>query len=366
MKNSELLKKLLTENKIALEDADFLWQTSPSPLPASTSFDRVEGMLLGLATGDSLGNTTESQNPDQRRYWHGEITDYLPNHDAGHHPVGAPSDDTQMAFWTLEVLLADGRLDPQHLAERFCAEQIYGIGSSVQEFIVNFKSRGKAWHEAGVPSAGNGALMRIAPVLLPHLRAPSIELWADAAIAGMVTHNDRASNAACVAFTSMLWDLLGMNRPPEPHWWLQQYCQIAGPLEGNGTQYEVRRSGFSYQGPMWKFISEQVESAYQQHRPILQACNAWGSGAYLLETIASSLYILMHYGHDPKQAIIRAVNDTRDNDTAAAIVGALVGALHGKEALPVSWRENLLGRTNASNDGQVFRLIKQAKQRFWD
>ena len=35
-----------------------------------------------------------------------------------------------------------------------------------------------------------------------------------------------------------------------------------------------------------------------------------------------------------EEAIVRAVNDTRDNDTIAAIVGAAVGALHGKSALP--------------------------------
>jgi ADP-ribosyl-[dinitrogen reductase] hydrolase len=60
------------------------------------------------------------------------------------------------------------------------------------------------------------------------------------------------------------------------------------------------------------------------------------------------------------------VNDTHDNDTIAAIVGAAVGALHGKDALPKRWIEKLSGRTHESDDGKIFELIEQAKQIFWD
>jgi hypothetical protein len=41
--------------------------------------DRIRGMLLGLAIGDSLGNTTEGQLPSNRRERYGEVRDYLPN-----------------------------------------------------------------------------------------------------------------------------------------------------------------------------------------------------------------------------------------------------------------------------------------------
>jgi ADP-ribosylglycohydrolase len=43
--------------------------------------------------------------------------------------------------------------------------------------------------------------------------------------------------------------------------------------------------------------------------------------------VPTVIYILMRHGHDPEEAIVRAVNDTKDNDTVAAIVGAAVGAL---------------------------------------
>ena len=147
--------------------------------------------------------------------------------------------------------------------------------------------------------------MRIAPVVLPHLRHPGCELWADAALLGMVTHNDRASTAACVAFTAILWDVLCMDHAPEPIWWLEKYCQIAAPLEGSHTLYPSRRTNLRYKGPIWKFTLEQVKRAWDENWTTLQASNTWGSGAYLLETIPNVLLILMKYSHDPEQAIIR-------------------------------------------------------------
>ena len=54
----------------------------------------------------------------------------------------------------------------------------------------------------------------------------------------------------------------------------------------------------------------------------------------VMETIPSVLYILARHGNDPEEAIVRAVNDTRDNDTVAAIVGAAVGAPRCAPAAP--------------------------------
>lgn len=93
---------------------------------------------------------------------------------------------------------------------------------------------------------------------------------------------------------------------------------------------------------------------------MLEACNRWYSEAYLLETVPSALYILMKHGHDFEQAVLRAVNDTKDNDTIAAIVGAAAGALHGRRSIPLRWIENLYGRTTDRDDGRVFELLDRA------
>ena len=116
-----------------------------------------------------------------------------------------------------------------------------------------------------------------------------------------------------------------------------------------------------YEGTLWQFVSEKVPEAYEKGLDVVDACNAWYSGAYLLETVPSVLFILMRFGNDPEEAIVRAVNDTKDNDSIAAIVGAAVGALHGARKLPKRWVDGLAGRTGASDDGRIFEILANAK-----
>jgi len=365
MPNHPTLQLLLAERTLDLEPAPLL-HTPPRTLstPRERLRDRIEGMLLGLAIGDALGNTTEGQAPRLRREAHGGvIRDYLPNPRAGGRAVGLPSDDTQLAFWTLRRLLEDGRVEPDALLREFASRPIFGIGQTVSEALRRYRS-GTPWYETGVPSAGNGALMRIAPVLIPHVASPSSELWADAALAAMITHNDRGSTATCIAFIALLWELLDRDDVPAPGWWLDTFVAIARELEGDTTSYTPRTLRFEYQGPIWRFAAERVREALAEELDVIDAGDAWLSGAYLLETVPCVLYILCRYGHDPEEAILRAVNDTWDNDTAAAIVGAAVGALHGRRALPQRWIAGLLGRTAADDDGEVFRLAEAAVERW--
>lgn len=326
---------------------------------------RVEGMLLGLAIGDSLGNTSESMAPGDRLLRHGEVRDYLPNRFAMSRRVGVPSDDTQLAFWTLERLVANGGLDPSRLSDDFSdGRVIFGLGSSVRAFLWN-RERGIPWEQAGAESAGNGALMRIAPIVLSHLRAPSSALWADAALAGAVTHRDPASIASCVAFVRILWELLQAEALPPSGWFVETFCETARAIEGEVELYEPRAPTLpARRVTLWFFARELVTESLACGAATIDACNRWHSGAYLLETVPSALFLLERFAADPEEAIVRAVNDTWDNDTIAAIVGAAVGALHGVDALPRRWREALLGRTHASDDGAMHRIIDNARRMF--
>jgi ADP-ribosyl-[dinitrogen reductase] hydrolase len=354
--NRTLFDRLCGESRINVVRSPLFDQQPPSyRMPVAA--ERVRGMLLGLAIGDALGNTSESLPPEERRRRYGEIRDYLPNRYAGGRPVGLPSDDTQLAFWTLEHLLDRGRLDVHELARRFSERRIFGIGQSVRTFLRNYKA-GQEWPEAAARSAGNGALMRIAPVLVPHLRSPSADLWVDTALCAAITHNDPASIAACVAFVGMLWQLLGMRAAPTPEWWMETYVGYAQPLEGD-TRYRPRGGAYleSFEGPLWRFVAERLPQALTAGKSAREAADEWHSGAYLLETVPTVLHILAMHADDPEEAMVRAVNDTCDNDTIAAIVGAAVGALHGEAALPRRWRENLLSRTAEADDGRVFALL---------
>jgi hypothetical protein len=74
--------------------------------------------------------------------------------------------------------------------------------------------------------------------------------------------------------------------------------------------------------------------------------------------------ILEEYAADPEECIVRAVNDTKDNDTIASIVGAAVGGLYGRKGLPKHWINGLVGRTRTDDDSHVLELLDQARHTF--
>jgi ADP-ribosylglycohydrolase len=353
----DTMDQLIAEGLLRVAPAA-LAALAPPPALGAVPWEHIEGMLLGLAIGDALGNTTEGQLPGARQ----PIGSYLPNRYAGGRRVGLPSDDTQLAFWTLEHLLEHGRVVPERLLATFASRQIFGIGSTVRAACRAFRD-GRPWYEAGQHSAANGALMRIAPVVVPHLESPSSALWEDAVLAGAITHNDATSIAACVAFVGILWELLAMPAVPQPAWWLDAYVARARLLEGE-TELRPRHPGLAFRGPLWRFVDTEVRRALEEQLSVRDACQRWYSGAFLLETVPSALYILARHCGEPETAILRAVNDIKDNDTIAAIVGAAVGALHGRGAFPSEWLDGLLGRTTADDDGRVFELIAQAREQW--
>ena len=360
--NRSLLRNLTADGRLDLTLGGLFERSAPYP-PGTVPWSRVRGMLLGLAIGDALGNTTEGLLPADRRAVHGEIRNYLPNRHAENRPVGLPSDDSQLAFWTLEHLAEHGRLVPDELAQAFAARRIFGIGGSVQQFLAGLQA-GRPWWQAAARSAGNGALMRIAPIAIAHLRTADPAFWSDAALCAAITHNDRGSIGTCTAFAGMLGELLARDRPPDPQWWVNSYVTVARDVEGNSCYRSRGGAILEYRGPIWRFVQEHVPSALKDSLSVREAGRLWYSGAFLLETVPAVLFILARYGEDPEEAIVRAVNDTKDNDTIAAIVGAAVGALHGEDALPRRWRDGLLGRTTADDDGRIFELLDRAEMRF--
>src|SRR5262249_58707036 len=137
----------------------------PAPIAKSRNCaDRIRGMLLGLAIGDALGNTSEGMLPRERLAQHGEIRDYLPNRYAGYRAVGLPSDDTQRAFWMLEHLLERGRVEPDALAALFCSRRIFGIGRTMRAFVDEWPNT-QDLRRSSQHSARNGAPLPIPPLV---------------------------------------------------------------------------------------------------------------------------------------------------------------------------------------------------------
>ncbi len=233
------------------------------------------------------------------------------------------------------------------------------------KFLGNRAEGVTPWYRCGAESAGNGALMRIAPIVLLHPAGTSAALWLDTALASIVTHRDASSVASCVAFADLLARLLRLQVPPQPGWITTTFLATVRRVCADQS-YRCRGGQFAdWEGHYADYLEHVLGEAARHGWSTRQACDEWHSGAYLLETVPSVLWILEKHAHDPEESIIRAVNDTNDNDTAAAIVGAAVGALHGGKALPERWQMGLLGRTTAQDSGHVFRLIESAIRRDW-
>jgi ADP-ribosylglycohydrolase len=87
--------------------------------------------------------------------------------------------------------------------------------------------------------------------------------------------------------------------------------------------------------------------------------------------VPAALYILMHHADSFEAAIVAAVNDTKDNDTIAAIVGAFVGALHGRARIRRRWLDGIASRClsvppepEQDDRGVIERLACEAAARF--
>lgn len=316
--------------------------------------ERVEGILVGLAIGNALGNTSESMSPARRRQIHGEIRDYLPIRHAEHARIGLPSDDTQLSVWTLETLLGDGGPDLNALVRAYRQERIYGIGGTMRAFFraLDQQPKGADVWNARQHSAGNGALMRVPGAFLPHAWTLDEGTLDTVLLTSALTHDNPSSNGACVAFARILAECLWRGAHIGPGFFWETFIAAAAPVEGT-VRLRSRLPGDGFCGSVCERVAQCVPAALQAGLATQSACDRWYSGAFLLETVPSVLFILERYRDDPEEALVRAVMDTWDNDTVAAIVGAVMGALHGIDAFPSRWREGLSGRTGHHDDDRV-------------
>jgi ADP-ribosyl-[dinitrogen reductase] hydrolase len=322
--------------------------------------DKLRGILLGIAIGDALGNTSESYRPQDRNRAFGAINNYLPNRHADGRCVGLPSDDTQMSFWLLAHLLEDGRLEPERLADIFTTKSIFGVGQSVRGFRAN-RLRGLSWQAAGVVSTGNGAIMRIAPMLIMAGSLNGAEFARNVARCAAITHNEQGAIASAVAWVYFLAELSALHSLPARDDLVMRFLLRLEALEGS-TLYKPRGGQMlgHFEGTLAAFIRGTVFLGLEKNMTPLAFGELTFSGAFLLETLPITLFLIAQSLDDPDRGICNAVNYTRDNDTIASLVASAMGAIHGCEAFQEEWISNLTGRTTENDDGYVQALIDQA------
>lgn len=317
---------------------------------------RFAAMLLGLAIGDSLGNTSEGMTADQRADAFGWIAEYQPNKHVYGIDLGLPSDDTQQSFWLVEQLLLNRVFEPHKLAARFADETIFGIGQNTRTLKSNLAD-GMAWFEAGGTGLGNGAMMRAAPMLMLIGQLPPQDVLSAAAACARITHRDPLAIASALAWLHLL-DYALQYPNANGTALASTYLHALRQFEPK-TPHALRGGLFlgAWSGLLSEFIEKTVLSGNYADMSVVQFGEVTHSGAFLFETVPTLLFILMRHDGDPERGILEAVNSTVDNDTIASLVATAFGAQHGSAIFRRSWITNLSGRTSFDDDGRVQALL---------
>jgi ADP-ribosylglycohydrolase len=261
----------------------------------------------------------------------------------------------------------NGNFIGDHVATAFCENgEVIAADKAYEKFRKYYYEKELPWWCCGKESAGNGALLRSIAHILPYLKTGSEEFWANLILSVIITHNDVLAITSSLAFAFLVTELLKRETAPEPLWYVKTFCSIAEQIETN-AEYETTINNEPYCGTLPQFLSTYLPELYEKGLSSTDACASFKSTSYLMETIPSILYILMKHADCLEEAIVRAVNDTIDNGTIAACVGAAVGALHGKKTIPESWLSQLSGRTTLAETGSTLqKIISDAKTSWWD
>ncbi len=357
--SATLLDELWSRNEIQLRRGKIFYMPPSSvDVAGLAKSDRIPGMLMGVAVGDSLGFSTEHRFDPQSRYENfGTIVDHLKSEDVR---AGRISDDSQMTFWMLERLLAKRQLDFDDMVGRFVDRQslIVGMGQNTSASLSRHRTRlrggglsiAQCVGDPLVEGRGNGALMRFSPVVLPHLKSPSSNLWTDAVASAFITHGNTVALSSIVPMIYLLWETIRRRsgEVPSPMWWIDEYVRVGGDLEAGPLPCPLNTEPIpkwymGFRGTLCDFVDTVVRRALRDGVPLRDACSldGFGSRADCTQTVPAVLYTLACHADSFSAAIIAAVNDTKDNDTIAAIVGAFVGAIHGKQAIRRRWIDGI-------------------------
>lgn len=285
------------------------------PLPGRTAddiADRAMGALLGLAIGDALGTTLEFAKRDSKP----RLRDMTGGGPFNLQP-GQWTDDTAMALALGDSLLACPTLDEADLMERFvrwhregaysCTGACFDIGITTRLALQRYRETGIVHAGSSDPrSAGNGSLMRLAPVAMRHWQDRAM-LRDVAARQSRTTHGAAEAIDACTAFAEALAD--GIAGYPR--------SQVMRVREGAWSGNIATIMTGSWRGKSRSSIA---------------------STGYVAHSLEAALWCVGRTSSF-ERAVLMAANLGDDADTTAAITGQLAGVLYGADAIPQAWRD---------------------------
>ena len=276
---------------------------------------RYQGCLLGLATGDAVGTTVEFS----ERGSFVPLTDMIGGGPFKLKP-GQWTDDTSMALCLAHSLLECQGFDADDQMQRYCrwrsegymssTGRCFDIGVTVSEALARYLGSGDPFSGSSNPfSAGNGSLMRLAPVVM--FFSPDLQsVLTYAGESSRTTHGAKECIDACCYFAALLHLCFAGE---------DKSAILASRLYLPQTRKVTAIAGGEYQ-----------QKSIAQIR---------GSG-YVIESLEAALWCFANTDNF-RDAILTAANLGDDADTTAAICGQLAGAYYGVEGIPLSWRERL-------------------------
>lgn len=283
--------------------------------------NKLRGMLLGLATGHALGAPVEhgfSADDITKR-----IDDLQHLHDDAQFPKGVWTDDTSMALCLADSILACGGYDSWDVMDRYGRWMRegyrsyfdYGEGIGIQtEAALDRYISGDALirkDELRTESAGNGSIMRLAPIVIAAFsNRGDKQIRRLAQVSARETHYSHEAEAATEVFAMLLYSAVHQTSKSD-------VIDIAN--YSSGDHYDV------------------VLKKLQQSLDPSELKNKQG---YVIYTLQISLWGFMQ--HDTfKDGMLAVMRLGGDVDTTMAVYGQLAGAYYGLDAIPEEWKQNV-------------------------
>ncbi len=302
----------------------------------SSTLDRAQGALYGLAIGDALGMPTQLLPRELVQRLFPRFNGFLPGppeNAIGHdQPAARVTDDTEQMVIVAELLLeGDGSLDGQRFVQRLLdwarvaeengSEQ---LGPSSRRALGAIQS-GVPLEEAGRRGDTNGGAMRITPVGVLTPPEPLADLVDRVEEVCRPTHFTGIAIAGAAAVAAAV--SAGIEGAPFAE---------ALSLARNAANIGQRRGAYA-PGPR---IAERILWAVDLVGGLDEAtaCDAIadliGMGVGTQESVPAAFAIASRWARDPWQACLVAARLGGDSDTVGAITGALLGASLGVAAFP--------------------------------
>jgi ADP-ribosylglycohydrolase len=245
-------------------------------------------------------------------------------------PVGTWTDDGAQALALLDSLLEHKGLVLDDFAEKLCQwfdnkkytpdGVVFDCGIQTSAALNAIKQGVPMLEAAGKDeySNGNGALMRVLPLVLWH-QGDDETLVRLAMQQGLPTHGHPRSAVVCAL-----------------------YCLIAKRLLEQGVTPDVD----DVQQPLRVYLSDGELKELDSILTAPQRINPKGSG-YVVDTFWSALVAL---DQDNFKDVIRsAIIFGNDTDTTACVAGGLAGIYFGYDQLPKDWLDHLQGKDIVEN-----------------